>query len=299
MSLIFLPLVINAFCSSSSPPALLETYLAAGPKGALKAWQSRSSDDLGDVYESLAFPEDADYHTGLFTEYFSRTLGEIWTARNVQSPGRDEGPDKWILDSAHGENDTCSQCADPGGVKLFTQANWSHLPRHYSFGLLKSKLRENRTVSNPFHEMWRKISRSLSDSDDPGRAITDLFELCAAARASTGSRSTNAGSTSAGIDASTSISTATMPALAPEILATLSHASFAAFDGWDVRLSYCGPCLHRFVEAHAWVWWLEEQLKSGWTPPEDCRDGYDCKMQGRQSHAQSANHLCVPSTGEP
>ncbi|KAJ6541070.1 hypothetical protein DFH09DRAFT_1041602 [Mycena vulgaris] len=71
-----------------------------------------------------------------------------------------------------------------------------------------------------------------------------------------------------------------------------------AFDGWQRTDSYCPPCLLKFVEEHAWVWFFEEQLKTGWAPPEDCWYGYNCNTQThRIPHAQQKNHLCVPTRG--
>ncbi|KAJ7137488.1 hypothetical protein C8R43DRAFT_1019503 [Mycena crocata] len=250
----------------------LDTFLASGPRGALQAWQYRSYDGIADDYPlDLFFNDDVPFYAG----YFSRAFNEIWAARKEKAPKGDEPASKWILDSISGANDTCSKCSAPGGLKLFTEANWcrlSVLPQV----LLKAKLGQNPTLVGPFEKWWAE--KDLTDSDDLGPWIASVFALRAAASgASTSSTST---------------------ALAPQTLATLAHASFAVFDGWDAALSYCDPCLRRFLEAHVWVWWLEQQLKAGWTPPEDCWYGYNCGTQRKPHHAQTKNHMCIPSKGD-
>ncbi|KAJ7135218.1 hypothetical protein C8R43DRAFT_1132762 [Mycena crocata] len=254
------------------PSSLLDMLIAAGPKSALKAWQSRSyrhirdhlGEQHGDRYEFYFFADQRAIR--LFMGYLSRAFDEIWTARNVQPPGRDEGSDKWVLDSVNGKSDTCSQCAAPGGVSLFTQANWSRLPVYNPQNLLKNKLRENTTIYNPFIRMWYKNDRSLSDSDDLGTWITSLFALYAASRAMTGCTWANAGSTSANIAPTSTSMNIVSTALAPQTLATLRHASFAVFYGWDARLSYCRLCLRRFLDAHIGMDSTEGQSVSATIP---------------------------------
>ncbi|KAJ7120750.1 hypothetical protein C8R43DRAFT_79843 [Mycena crocata] len=283
---------LRGIFNAVADPDLVDMLLATGPRGALQTWKSRSYYGLQDDYDPDLF-FTADVEIPFYARYFTRAFDAIWGARDVEPPRRHDGADKWILDTVTGKDDKCSQCDDPRGLKLFTQANWSRFPVTSPLDHLKNQLRDNPTVSGPFARMWHKNDRSLSDSDDLGTWIAGLFEMRVAARAvGTGTKMSTNG-------VSTSTSTASTLALAPKTLATLKHGSFATFDGWDAGLSYCWPCLHLFIQAHAWVWWLEEQLKLGWTPAEDCRYGYNCKTQRREKHAQSENHLCVPSMVNP
>jgi len=248
----------------------VDAGLSTGPDGALRAWQARSYDVLSDEIE-LAFLDDDDNE--LFFGYFSIPLGTIWTARNVTPPKDEEPASKWILDSVNGANDTCSQCAAPGGLQLYTEANWDRFPIILP-NLLKGNLKLNPTVAQPYYA----ATSHVVDSDALGPFISDLFALT--------------------------------PRTAP------------AFDGWGRGGSYCFPCLTRFLEAHLWVWWREEWVKStsrllyiliilelecvradghvaGWTPPEDCWYGWDCRTQmHRRTHAETKNHLCAPNKGD-
>ncbi|KAJ7240649.1 hypothetical protein B0H12DRAFT_52323 [Mycena haematopus] len=69
------------------------------------------------------------------------------------------------------------------------------------------------------------------------------------------------------------------------------------FDGWGKADSYCCDCLREFVEEHFWRWLLEERIKDGWTPPENCRKGWNCRKQRDIHHAMKKNHLCDPISG--
>ncbi|KAJ6483155.1 hypothetical protein C8R45DRAFT_1000732 [Mycena sanguinolenta] len=72
------------------------------------------------------------------------------------------------------------------------------------------------------------------------------------------------------------------------------------FDNWERTDSYCWPCLNKFLEAHVWIWLLDETVKAGWTPPEDCWYGWNCRTQThKRYHAETKNHLCVPIKGDP
>jgi hypothetical protein len=35
------------------------------------------------------------------------------------------------------------------------------------------------------------------------------------------------------------------------------------WDAWTVDLSYCEPCLIKFLEEHVWRWFLDERVKGG------------------------------------
>ncbi|KAJ7740970.1 hypothetical protein B0H14DRAFT_2989631 [Mycena olivaceomarginata] len=68
--------------------------------------------------------------------------------------------------------------------------------------------------------------------------------------------------------------------------------------GWMRNLSYCRPCLEKFLADRAWKWFLAERVKGGWTKPEDCWYGYNCNtMTHKKAHAEGKNHLCEPIKG--
>ncbi|KAJ7821370.1 hypothetical protein B0H14DRAFT_2831422 [Mycena olivaceomarginata] len=72
------------------------------------------------------------------------------------------------------------------------------------------------------------------------------------------------------------------------------------WDGWERDKSYCQPCLCKFLEEHVWRWFLQERINGGWSPPENCWYGYNCKtMVHQRAHAEGKNHLCVPIKGDP
>ncbi|KAJ6566732.1 hypothetical protein B0H19DRAFT_1257920 [Mycena capillaripes] len=72
------------------------------------------------------------------------------------------------------------------------------------------------------------------------------------------------------------------------------------WDGWEREMSYCEPCLTKFLEDHVWRWFLHERIKGdGMGTPENCWYGYNCKtMVHKPSHALAKNHLCVPIKGD-
>nr|GAT57237.1 predicted protein [Mycena chlorophos] len=74
-------------------------------------------------------------------------------------------------------------------------------------------------------------------------------------------------------------------------------AEDTTWSGWERHMSYCEPCLRRFLEAHVWRWWFSTWKKTGWSPPaENCWYGYDCTTQTHiLAHAEKLNHLCVPT----
>ncbi|KAJ7176142.1 hypothetical protein C8R43DRAFT_975072 [Mycena crocata] len=280
-------------------PNILEMVLSTGPAGAVCVWVDRSFSALDDVLpQGFRERDDAGEEIPLFAGFFSRAFETIWAARNVKPPLQDPGSSRHILDSVTGANDVCSQCATPSGLKLLSQTNWSRL-QIGPHVLLKNKLRHNRSLKDAFAHVWWQITRNI---DDLGVWIEGLFALRAAANPADSTSADGAESISDGgaiaAGTSTSPSPASTSALEPATLAIVSDTSFARFTGWKMDLSYCEPCLRSFLEEHAWVWWLERELKSGWTPPEDCWYGYNCNTQTHKAtHAQQKNHLCVPTRG--
>ncbi|KAF8209525.1 hypothetical protein K438DRAFT_1811206 [Mycena galopus ATCC 62051] len=234
--------------SMSTVDNFLDCLLSTGPASALEVWHSRSLEVILDDTIFGIFDEDED--VPILIGYFSIPLENIWAARKITAPKEDEPESKWILDQVNGANDTCSQCGAPGGVKLYTEANWDRFPVELS-NLLKNNLKQNQTVLRPF----RLATMKLVDSDALGPFIDNLFAL----------------------------KTHTTP----------------LFDDWHKTDSYCLGCLSRFLEEHLWIWFLEERVKGGWTPPENCWYGWNCRTQRHKpSHADTKNHLCVPIKGD-
>ncbi|KAJ7802551.1 hypothetical protein B0H13DRAFT_2162289 [Mycena leptocephala] len=243
-----------------------EALLSTGPSGALRAWQDRSYHVLGDDIDLMFFEDDQEIP--LFLGYFSLPLQNIWTVRNITPPKDDDPASTWILDQVNGANDTCSHCAAPGGLKLYTAASeqaalfpsprvpsdtirrLGPLPNHPPS---KKNLKLNQTVAQPFYA----ATAHLVHSDALGPFLSDLFAF--------------------------------KPRTAP------------AFDNWDQSGSYCFMCFTKFLEEHLWIWFLEERIKGArWTPPEDCWYGWNCRTQiHKRSHAETKNHLCVPIKGDP
>ncbi|KAJ7882481.1 hypothetical protein B0H13DRAFT_2048093 [Mycena leptocephala] len=228
---------------------ITESLLSTGPSGALRAWQARSYQVLEDDIDLMFFEDDEEIP--VFVRYFSLPLQNIWTARNITPPKEDDPASTWIVDQVNGANDTCSHCATPGGLQLYTAANWDRFPIILT-NLLKKNLKLNQTVAQPFYV----ATAHLVNSDALGPFLSDLFAL--------------------------------KPHTAP------------AFDNWDQTDSYCFMCFTKFLEEHLWIWFLEERIKGGWTPPEDCWYGWNCRTQiHKRSHAETKNHLCIPSKGDP
>ncbi|KAJ7751910.1 hypothetical protein DFH07DRAFT_825852 [Mycena maculata] len=156
--------------AANSSSVLVDVLLATGPDGALRAWEERSPDSLQDDHGFGLFADNDNYK--LFAGYFAIPFKNIWTARNITPPKDDDPPSKWILDQVNGANDTCSQCAAPGGLKLFTPANWDRLDTD-PLNLLKGNLRQNTTVTTPF----TGLTAHLYDPPAIEAWISELFTL--------------------------------------------------------------------------------------------------------------------------
>ncbi|KAJ7879045.1 hypothetical protein B0H14DRAFT_2710312 [Mycena olivaceomarginata] len=76
----------------------------------------------------------------------------------------------------------------------------------------------------------------------------------------------------------------------------IKASSPSEWSGWERDQSYCERCFSKFLKEYTWQWFLEERVKDGWVPPENCGFGYNCKtMVEDDEHAEAKNHLCVPS----
>ncbi|KAJ7715012.1 hypothetical protein DFH07DRAFT_1015424, partial [Mycena maculata] len=80
------------------------------------------------------------------------------------------------------------------------------------------------------------------------------------------------------------------------VIAGIHDMKTAPFAGWRHDQSLCAACLDKLIGAHLHLWLYERKVQSDWTPTDNCRDGYDCKMQvHNDKHAADKNHLCAPT----
>ncbi|KAF7357157.1 hypothetical protein MSAN_01310300 [Mycena sanguinolenta] len=124
---------------SVSEPNMISALLSTGPSGALRAWEARAYDVLEEDIDIMFLYEEDDDPI-LFQGYFSIPFQNIWTSRNTSPPKADDSASKWILDQVISANDTCSQCGAPGGLGLYTEANWDRLPITNLTSLLRNNL---------------------------------------------------------------------------------------------------------------------------------------------------------------
>ncbi|KAF8160443.1 hypothetical protein K438DRAFT_1859751 [Mycena galopus ATCC 62051] len=239
----------------------VDILLTSGPEGAKFAWEDRSYDSLDD---DVSVQLDNDLEWPLYVGYFSVPLDNIWTARKVKPPKDEEPATKWILDEIRGANDTCSQCAAPGGLTLLTEANWHRMQPFYPLGFLKGRLQHTPTIRTTILDA---VNRCYVN-EGFGPWIASVFDFAAAERTRVSGASTSTVTTS-------------------------------EWDGWDRDKSYCQPCLTKFLVEHTWRWLKDDMVKGGWMPPEDCWYGYNCRtMVHNHAHATKKNHLCVPTRGD-
>ncbi|KAK7059960.1 hypothetical protein R3P38DRAFT_2838738 [Favolaschia claudopus] len=223
---------------------LNEFLLSTGPSGALMVWNNWNYYVLEDRVD-LEFVEEEVIPPGM-VDYFSTPLQKVLEERNVLPQSTGSPTSKYILDQVNGENDCCSQCGAPDGLKLYCEANWHRFPSRLR-NLLKVNLRSNTTIQHSFFEKALKLEYSA----ELGELYGDLF--------------------------------------------TLRNDTTPVFDAWKRSGSYCRRCLSRFFDEHIWIWFLNERVKEGWTPPENCPDGFDCRLQGKdRAHEEEKNHLCFP-----
>ncbi|KAF8207334.1 hypothetical protein K438DRAFT_1962266 [Mycena galopus ATCC 62051] len=207
----------------------------------------------------------------LYEGYFALALKSVWDARGVDASNDAEPASKWILDTVIGADDTCSQCAAPGGLALLTEAHWDR--RYFSPSqYLKGELKNNKAVIKLVEGVEYMARHEL------GLWISRIFAFAASiiiAKA-------NSAQTDADTETKASVNQTTTRGTASE------------WDGWEIERSYCRTCLDKFLDGNVWRWFLAGQIKGGWVPPEDCR----CKtMVEEEVHAEDRNHLCVPTAG--
>ncbi|KAF8171229.1 hypothetical protein K438DRAFT_2024113 [Mycena galopus ATCC 62051] len=117
------------------------------PAGMAAVWGARTYDYL--VSGDLVGASDEEAILALFTGYFALPLQNVWEARQFAPPTEDEPASTGVLDEVRGVHDTCVSCGAPGGLTLFTEANWAHLAL-FSSSLLNGNLKNNRTLHEPF-----------------------------------------------------------------------------------------------------------------------------------------------------
>ncbi|KAJ7203561.1 hypothetical protein GGX14DRAFT_651620 [Mycena pura] len=254
---------------SNAQSNVTEALLSTGPSGALRAWQDRSYHVLEDDIDFM-FLEDNE-EIPLFARYISLPLENIWTARNITPPKEDDAASTWILDQVNGANDTCSHYATPGGLKLYTSA--SEQPAFF--------LR----LAHPLtpYEDWDRfpviLNNLLKKNLKLNQTVAQSFYAATAHI----------------------INSDALGPFLGDLFAFKIHTA-PVFDNWDRTDSYCFICFTQFLEEHLWIWFLKERIKGGWTPPspEDCWYGWNCVTQvHRPSHAETKNHLCIPTKGNP
>ncbi|KAJ7300829.1 hypothetical protein DFH08DRAFT_127839 [Mycena albidolilacea] len=304
------------------PDTLIDILLSTGPDSVERAYDARATEHIEDMNLAFRIYEvDDDTGLDLYNGYFSRPLGEIWTERGVKPPNDDDraGAAKLILDTVVEKDDKCSQCAT-GGLALFTEANWHRLcPSLAPASLLKNKLKSNQTVLAPFLKLYNNNSDddkardkavlpdsdSGSDRDEDADADKDddgddaWEDVSSDGHNDDGSEDRDEGDRMAALigkvfdfAASSVSSSGASEAVGATASSTLGSS------GWMRNLSYCRPCLEKFLADRAWKWFLAERVKGGWTKPEDCWYGYNCNtMTHKKAHAEGKNHLCEPIKG--
>ncbi|KAF8180675.1 hypothetical protein K438DRAFT_1841649 [Mycena galopus ATCC 62051] len=253
----FMREIMREQCDEDLEPGLIDLLLTSGPNGAVRVWEDQSYERIDDLdFGRLDEQEDVPLYEG----YFALALKSVWDARGVDAPNDAEPASKWILDTVIGADDTCSQCAAPGGLALLTEANWDRL--YFSpFRYLKGELKNNKAVKKLFEDV------EYMERHELGPWISGIFAFAASTKANSTQTDTK----------------------------TKTTGGSSEWDGWEIDHSYCRACLDKFLDGNVWRWFLAKQIKGGWVPPEDCCDGYDCKTM--VAHAEGKNHLCVPTTG--
>ncbi|KAJ7113176.1 hypothetical protein C8R44DRAFT_235983 [Mycena epipterygia] len=137
----------------SAQPHLPDLLLSTGPEDALSAYTYRTCEPIeeslaGDMLEN----DDDAIAARLFSGYLSLPLNAIFASRALPKkdlPKDEDGLDRWVLDEVRGANDTCSRCAAPGGLNLYTEANCGRLAL-LPHQLLKGKLSQNHGLFSAF-----------------------------------------------------------------------------------------------------------------------------------------------------
>ncbi|KAK6981647.1 hypothetical protein R3P38DRAFT_3113885 [Favolaschia claudopus] len=301
---------------------LVQLYLSLGPESILHAYENRSCDILEDLLGYSILEEDGD--TPLYIGYFSIPLNNVWTARNVNTPPKDEEPaTKYILDEIIGANDTYWDHVDLQPTDFLK----NHLKQTYAishpFSQAVNNLRLEHAAATPEeNKRFRRFYPGLDFDDDNDRGdeianylppqlanlipmplpnplssllpfpnrLSSLFPLP--------TQTQNQSPLFLDFNKFANDPTRTSPA--PFYAAVFATPKPSEWDEWTQDKSYCQSCFNRFSEENAWRWYLREKIEGGWNPPEDCWYGYNCKtMVHNQAHADSKNHLCVPTRGDP
>ncbi|KAJ7641275.1 hypothetical protein FB45DRAFT_899834 [Roridomyces roridus] len=262
----------------------LDVLLSSGPEGALQAWESQTDDG---TLESIgySFVDDA---TPFLGGYYSLPFATIWEKRKEdplfishgkdqeggppEPPNEDDGasPAWWLLDEVHGENDTCSHCAAPNGLKLLTETNWH----------------KSRLMDMPTQLLKGLLNRSPSVTQVLSALLREIYLAAAPASPWPELRGPHQGVEGA-------VWVGKVFDFAEEMYRgqpTNASTSTSELATWGRSDSLCEDCLKRFLQEHVWRWVLAERVKGGWVPPEDCWYGYNCRTQtDKQAHELGKN----------
>ncbi|KAJ7234349.1 hypothetical protein B0H12DRAFT_157731 [Mycena haematopus] len=261
----------NIFVSVGAPANTTNTLLSTGPSGALRAWQAYSYDVPADEIDMDFLFEEIDEPL-FFEGYFSLPLETIFSERGITPPPAGDPASKWILDQVTSATDTCSQCAAPRGVDLYTEANWDRLPIPL-MTFLKNHLRRNQTLSQPFYA----VTSHLMHSDALGPFIGDLFAFKT--------------HTAPGFDDWERTDLYCLPCL--------THFLEEHLWIWFLEERLRGAYFLLFILCRISRLTCVRVI-GGWVPPENCWYGWNCRTQThKRSHAETKNHLCVPIKGDP
>ncbi|KAJ7841758.1 hypothetical protein B0H13DRAFT_2365548 [Mycena leptocephala] len=223
----------------------------------------------------------------------------------------------------------------PGGIAgAWKEGSYIPLEDGLAFGLYETD-EENRCINGyfslPLENIWNEREVEPPEDDEPGMkfildTINGVNDTCVPVSIITNSFAPNAwhiGSKCATPGGLTLLTEANWHRLriwpgdllkgwlkndgdlsSSLMMAVLEHKETRPeWDSWTAALSYCQPCLVKFLEEHVWRWFLDKRVKDGWSPPENCPFGYNCqgivvlKYHAKQKNEQAVrfNVYCVVS----
>ncbi|KAF7367862.1 hypothetical protein MSAN_00850700 [Mycena sanguinolenta] len=238
--------------------------LSTGPSGALRTWEARTYDGLEDELDFNVL-DDSD-RVPLYDGYISLPLKNIWIKRNLRLPKEDD----------EDEEEEEEEDEEPSPKWILDSVNGADDTCSKCDGRGGLDLY---TEAN-----WFRFFGRNTMADHLKERLTHNTTLTQPLKDYTGHF-------------------AATPQLIGPFISNLFTQRTDKFNGWESTDSYCYYCLRKFVEEHLWRWLLAERVKNGWTPPENCWYGWDCRTQTRNSeHASTKNasrlHLCDPIKGD-
>jgi hypothetical protein len=125
-----------------------------------------------------------------------------------------------------------SQCATFGGLKLLTEASAS--PATLLFSSSHSEL----VLCSDWHRLIAEPTKFLKGKLKYSPTVTASFSAATSHLHKS-------------------------DALGPWIAGIFDvKQTPGAWDGWGREMSYCEPCLTKFLEDHVWLWYLNERVQS-------------------------------------